>query len=229
MSIRRDIITSVIGILVLTLVLGILYPLVITGVGQVAFPGNANGQKIYVGGRLVGSKIIGQQFADVVTDKRTGKPKLDANGNPVTTPDPHYFQSRPSGTTPPFNAAATAFANYGPNSTVTEQAIAANIQAYIALDKGPGGRPYHPGGLTTGRVPVDAADTSASGIDPEISPANADIQAYRIAAVRHLPLATVRRLISKYTLARGIGFSGEPGVDVLELNLALNRLSPSTR
>jgi potassium-transporting ATPase KdpC subunit len=229
MTLRRDIITSAIGILVLTLVLGILYPLVITGVGQVAFPGNANGQKVYVGGTLVGSKIIGQQFADVVTNPKTGKPKLDANGNPVTTPDPHYFQSRPSGTTPPDNAAGTAFANYGPNSTVTEQAIAANIQAYIALDKAPSGRPYYPGGLTAGTVPVDAADTSASGIDPEISVANADIQAYRIAAVRHLPMSTVRRLISTYTLERGIGFSGEPGVDVLELNLALNKRSPSTR
>jgi K+-transporting ATPase ATPase C chain len=229
MTLRRDIITSAIGILVLTLVLGILYPLVITGVGQVAFPGNANGQKVYVGGTLVGSKIIGQQFADVVTNPKTGKPKLDANGNPVTTPDPHYFQSRPSGTTPPDNAAATAFANYGPNSVVTEQALKANIAAYIALDTAPSGRPYYPGGLTAATTPVDAADTSASGIDPEISTANADIQAYRIAAVRHLPMSTVRRLISTYTLQRGIGFSGEPGVDVLELNLALNRLSPSTR
>ena len=229
MTLRRDIITSAIGILVLTLVLGILYPLVITGIGQVGFPGNANGQKVYVGGKLVGSKIIGQQFADVVTNPKTGKPKLDANGNPVTTPDPHYFQSRPSGTTPSDNAAATAFANYGPNSVVTEQALKANIAAYIALDKAPSGRPYYPGGLTAATTPVDAADTSASGIDPEISIANADIQAYRIAAIRHLPMPTVRRLISTSTLQRGIGFSGEPGVDVLELNLALNRLSPSTR
>jgi K+-transporting ATPase ATPase C chain len=224
MTLRRDIITSAIGILVLTLVLGILYPLVITGVSQVAFPGNANGQKLYVGHTLVGSKIIGQQFADVVTNPKTGKPKLDANGNPVTTPDPHYFQTRPSGTTPPDNAAGTAFANYGPNSIVTEQALAANIESYIQLNGH-----YYPGGLTAAKIPVDAADTSASGIDPEISIANAEIQAYRIAAVRHLPMSTVRGLISKYTLGRGLGFSGEPGADVLELNLALNRLSPSTR
>jgi potassium-transporting ATPase KdpC subunit len=229
MTLRRDIITSAIGILVLTLILGILYPLVITGVSQVAFPGNANGQKVYVGGKLVGSKIIGQQFADVVTNPKTGKPQLDANGNPVTTPDPHYFQTRPSGTTPPDNAAGTAFANYGPNGIVTEQALKANIASYVALDKAPNGQPYYPGGLTAAKTPVDAADTSASGIDPDISVANADIQAYRIAAVRHLPMSTVRQLISKYTLGRGLGFSGEPGVDVLELNLALNRLSPSTR
>ncbi len=83
--------------------------------------------------------------------------------------------------------------------------------------------------MTAAKIPVDAADTSASGIDPDISIANADIQAYRIAAIRHLPMSTVRQLISKYTVGRGLGFSGEPGVDVLELNLALNRLSPSTR
>jgi K+-transporting ATPase ATPase C chain len=108
---------------------------------------------------------------------------------------------------------------------VTEAAIAANIQAYIALDKARNGTPYYPGGLTPGKVPVDAADTSASGIDPDISVRNADIQAYRIAAVRHLPLSTVDKLISQYTAGRGLGFSGEPGVDVLEINLALNRLT----
>jgi len=225
MTLRRDIITSAIGILVLTLVLGILYPLVITGVSQVAFPGNANGQKVYVGGKLVGSKIIGQQFADVVTNPKTGKPKLDANGNPVTTPDPHYFQTRPSGTTPSDNAAASAFANYGPNGIVTEQALKANIASYIALDKAPNGTPYYPGGLTAATVPVDAANTSGSGIDPDISPANADIQAHRVASVRKLSLSQVDGLISTYTHGRGLGFSGEPGVNVLQLNLALDRLS----
>ena len=84
---------------------------------------------------------------------------------------------------PADNDAATSFANYGPNSTITEKAIAANIAAYIQLN----GK-YYPGGLTAAKVPVDAADTSASGVDPDISVANADIQAYRIAAVRHLPL-----------------------------------------
>jgi potassium-transporting ATPase KdpC subunit len=218
---RKDIITSAIGIVVLTVLLGIIYPLFITGVSQVAFPGNANGQKVYVDGRLVGSKIIGQNFADIVY--KNGKPEM-SDGNPVTTPDPHYFQTRPSGTDPADNDAATEFANYGPNSVVTKAALVANIQAYIALN----GK-YYPGGLTAAKIPVDAADTSASGVDPEISIANADIQAYRIAAIRHLSLATVDGLISKYTLGRGLGFSGEPGVDVLEINLALNRLSPSTR
>jgi K+-transporting ATPase ATPase C chain len=223
---KRDIINSFIGILLFTVICGLVYPLFITGVSQVAFPGNANAQKVYVGGKLVGSKIIGQNFGDPVV--KNGKVEL-TDGNPVTAPDPHYFQTRPSGTTPADNAAGTAFANYGPNSTVTKAALTANIQAYIALDKAPDGKPYYPGGLTPGKIPVDAVDTSASGIDPQISIANADIQAYRIAAIRDLSLSTVHHLISQYTLGRGLGFSGEPGVDVLEINLALNRLSPSTR
>jgi K+-transporting ATPase ATPase C chain len=219
MAIKRDIITSVLGILVLTLLCGILFPLVITGVSQVAFPGNANGQQVKVAGKLVGSKLIGQNFGDVVINPKTGKPKLDSAGNPVTTPDPRYFQTRPSGTAPADNAAGSAFANYGPNGIVTEQAIAANIAAYIQLN----GR-YYPGGLSAAKIPVDAADTSASGVDPDISVANAGIQAHRIAAVRHLPLTQVDRLVSTYTGGRGLGFSGEPTVNVLELNLALNRL-----
>ena len=216
---RKDITTSAIGIVVLTLVLGVLYPLVITGISQVAFPGNANGQQVKLNGKLVGSKIIGQQFTDQVINKKTGKVELDKNGNPVTTPDPKYFQTRPSATVPADNAAATAFSNAGPNNIATEQAIAANIQAYIALEK-----PYIPG-LTAARVPVDAADSSASGIDPDISPANADIQAHRVAAIRHLSLSRVMSLVSTYTHGRGLGFSGEPGVNVLELNLALDRLT----
>jgi len=217
MALRRDIITAAIAILVLTLFCGILYPLLITGISQLAFPGNANGQKVYVNGKLVGSKIIGQNFALQVV--KNGKPVLDKNGNPVTTPDPRYFQTRPSATVPPNNAAATTFSNLGPNNVATEQAIAANIKAYLALEK-----PYDPG-LTTAKVPVDAANSSASGIDPDISTANADIQAHRIAAVRHLPMSTVMHLISQYTLGRGLGFSGEPGVDVLELNLALDQMT----
>jgi K+-transporting ATPase ATPase C chain len=214
---KKDIVTSAIGIVVLTLLLGIVYPLVVTGVSQVAFPGNANGQKLYVSGKLVGSKIIGQQFADQVV--KNGKPQVDKSGNPVTNPDSKYFQSRPSATVPPDNAAATTFSNLGPNNVATEQAIAGNIQAYIALEK-----PYVPG-LTAAKVPVDAANSSASGIDPDISVANADIQAHRVASVRHFSVSQVDQLISTYTHGRGLGFSGEPGVNVLMLNLALDRLS----
>ncbi len=220
---RKDIISSAIGIVVLTLLLGIAYPLIVTGVSQVAFPGNANGQKLYVGGKLVGSKIIGQQFTDPVTGAGGRRPLLDSAGNPVTTPDPKYFQTRPSATVPADNAAGTAFSNAGPNNIATERAIAANIKAYIALE----GR-YVPG-LTAAKVPVDAADTSASGIDPDISPANADIQAHRVAAIRHLQLPQVLSLVSKYTHGRGLGFSGEPGVNVLQLNLALDRTTRFAR
>ncbi len=215
---RKDIVTAAIGIVVLTLFCGILYPLVITGISQVAFPGNANGQRVYVNGKLVGSKIIGQNFATQVV--KNGKPEVK-NGVPVTTPDPRYFQTRPSATVPPNNAAATTFSNLGPNNVATEQEISANIQAYLALEK-----PYDPG-LTTAKVPVDAANSSASGVDPDISIANADIQAHRVAAVRHLPLSKVMSLVSQYTVGRGLGFSGEPGVNVLELNLALDRMTGS--
>ncbi len=214
---RKDILNAGLAVLVMTLLLGILYPLVITGVSQVAFPGNANGQKVYVGGKLVGSKIIGQAFTDQVT--KNGKPVLDKSGNPVTTPDPRYFQTRPSATVPADNAAASTFSNLGPNSKALEQALAANLQSYLALE-----HPYDPG-LTKSQVPVDAVDTSASGIDPDISVANADIQAHRVAAVRHLPLSQVMSLVDTNTHGRGLGFSGEPGVNVLQLNLALNRLT----
>ena len=193
----------------------------ITGVSQVAFPGNANGQKIYVNGRLVGSKIIGQAFVKPVIDKN-GKPKEEEE-EVVTEPDPRYFQSRPSATEGgAYNAAASTFSNRGPNNKITEEANAENIKAYLELEK-----PYDPG-LTVAQIPVDAVNTSASNLDPEISQANARIQAHRVAAERRLPLATVSGLVSKYTDARGLGFSGEPGVNVLELNLALDRLHGGT-
>ena len=158
----------------------------ITGVSQVAFPGNANGQKVYVNGRLVGSKIIGQSFATPVIGKN-GKPE-EKEEELVTEPDPRYFQSRPSATEGgAYNAAASTFSNRGPNSVKTKEADAENIKAYLELNK-----PYDPG-LTAAQIPVDAVNTSASGLDPEISQANAWIQAHRIAAVRRLSLATVER------------------------------------
>ena len=216
MNLTRNAITAALVMIVMTILLGIAYPLAITGISQVVFPGNANGQQIRVGGKLVGSKIIGQQFVSPVL--KNGKPE-EQKGVPVTTPDPRYFQTRPSATVPPDNAAATTFSNLGPNNKTTEQEIAGNIAAYLQLN-----RPYDPG-LTAANVPVDAADSSASGIDPDISQADAWIQAHRIAAVRHLSLAMVMRLISQSTTpGRSLGIFGEPGVDVLELNLALDRL-----
>jgi len=209
---------------VFTILLGLVYPLFITGVSQVAFPGNANGQKVYVHGKLVGSKLIGQNFGTPVLEKN-GEPK-EVKGAVVTEPDPRYFQSRPSATEGgAYNAAASTFSNRGPNSVKTKEADEENIKAYLELNKNPATKAEYDPGLTVAKIPVDAVNTSASNLDPEISPANAWIQAHRIAAVRHLSLATVNGLISKYTDSRGLGFSGEPGVNVLELNLALDRLT----
>jgi len=219
---KRDIVTSVIGILVFTVLLGLVYPLVITGVGQVAFPGDANGQRVYVRGTLVGSRIIGQSFATPALEKN-GKPE-EKEGELVTEPDPRYFQTRPSATEGGAdNAAASTFSNHGPNSVKTKEADEENIEAYLELNKNPTTKTEYDPGLTVAKIPVDAVNTSASGLDPEISKANAWIQAHRVAAVRRLALATVDGLIGRYTSGRGLGFSGEEGVNVLELNLALDR------
>ena len=154
---RRDIVTSIIGIVVLTALLGLVYPLVITGVSQVAFPGNANGQKVYVNGKLVGSKIIGQAFVKPVLGKN-GKPK-EKEEEVVTEADSMYFQGRPSATEGgAYNAAASTFSNRGPNDKVTEEDDAENIKAYLELEQ-----PYDPG-LTADQIPVDAVNTS--GIEP---------------------------------------------------------------
>jgi potassium-transporting ATPase KdpC subunit len=218
---RRDIVTSALGIIVLTVLLGLVYPLVITGISQVAFPGNANGQKVYVNGKLIGSKIIGQSFKVPVLEKN-GKPKEEEE-ELVTEADPKYFQSRPSATEGgAYNASASTFSNRGPNDKVTEEDDAENIKEYLELNK-----PYDLA-LTVAQIPVDAVNTSASNLDPEISPANARIQAHRVAAKRGLALGAVDGLISSYTDSRGLGFSGEPGVNVLELNLALDRLTGGT-
>jgi potassium-transporting ATPase KdpC subunit len=219
---RREIATSAVAVIVLTILLGILYPLLITGVAQVAFPGNANGQRVYENGVLVGSKIIGQSFRRPVLGS-DGKPR-EAGGEVLTEADPRYFQSRPSATGGGgYDAAASSFSDRGPNDRATAAADAQQVREYLALN-----RPFDPG-LTAAKVPVDAANTSASGLDPEISQANAWIQAHRVAARRGLTLRAVDRLIARHTSGRGLGFSGEPGVNVLELNLALDRLGGGTR
>jgi K+-transporting ATPase ATPase C chain len=207
---RRDIQTSLIAIVVLTILLGLAYPLAMTGVAQVAFPNKANGSQVTVGGKVVGSKLIGQDFR-----RDTGRKGKD--GKPIMEPIPRYFQERPS-TATNYAADASAFTNLGPNSKTARDTFAANLAGYLALE-----RPYTPG-VTSARVPIDAVTSSASGIDPEISQANARIQANRIAAVRHLPVATVKKLIDDHTDGRFLGVFGEPGVNVLELNLALDSL-----
>ena len=214
---RRDVVSSVLAIVVLTVLLGLVYPLVVTGVSQVAFPGRANGSKIERDGKLVGSRLLAQDFRKPVIGPN-GKPKTDADGNPVLAPDRRYFQSRPS-TATSYNPAGSAFTNLGPNGKDARDTFKANLDAYLALE-----RRYDPG-LTAARVPVDAVTSSASGVDPHISPANAAIQAHRIAVIRSLPLARVNQLIDDNTDGRSLGVLGEPGVNVLELNLALDSLT----
>jgi K+-transporting ATPase ATPase C chain len=222
----RDIITAVLAVIVFAILTGLAYPLVIEGVSQVAFPGDANGQQIHLDGKLVGSKIIGQSFASPVM--KNGKPE-EKEGELVTEADPRYFQTRPSATEGGAdNAAASTFSNHGPNSVKTEEADAENIKAYLELNKNPATKAEYDPGLTTAKIPVDAVNSSASGLDPEISKANAWIQAYRVASVRHLSRSTVDGLIARYTSGRGLGFSGEEGVNVLELNRALDRLTGAT-
>jgi K+-transporting ATPase ATPase C chain len=208
MKLGKELLTAVIAILVLTVILGVGYPLVMTGISQVAFPTKADGSQVKVGGKVVGSRLIGKAF---VID--TGK--KDADGNAITRPDPKYFQPRPSQSD--YSATGTFFSNRGPNSAVGRFFFRDQLNGYMALV----GR-YDPG-LTKAKVPVDAVTTSGSGVDPHISKANAAIQAHRIAAVRRLPLERVDKLIADNTDGRFLGVIGEPGVNVLELNLALDK------
>jgi potassium-transporting ATPase KdpC subunit len=217
LSIRRDLVNSALAVVLFTVIFGLAYPLAFTGVAQVLFPGNADGSKIERNGTVVGSKLIAQDFRKPVLDKN-GKPKVDAAGKPVMVADPRYFQSRPSQTG--YTPNATFFSNLGPNSTAERDAVKANMAAYLALEKR-----YDPQ-LTSSRVPVDAVTQSGSGVDPHISQANARIQAHRIAVVRRLPLARVQKLIDDHTDGRFLGIFGEPGVNVLELNLAVDREAP---
>ncbi len=208
MKIRNELITAGLAIVVLTVILGIGYPLVMTGISQVAFPNKANGSQVEVDGKVVGSKLIAKAF---VID--TGM--KDSDGNPITRPDPKYFQPRPSQTD--YSATGTFFSNRGPNSAVGRFFFRDALASYLDLE-----RKYDPA-LTAAKVPVDAVTTSASGVDPHISKANALIQAHRIAAVRGMPLQRVDDLIEANTDGRFLGVIGEPGVNVLGLNLALDK------
>ncbi|HEX3043062.1 MAG TPA: potassium-transporting ATPase subunit KdpC [Solirubrobacterales bacterium] len=187
---KRDLLSSLLAVVLLTVALGLVYPLAITGVSQVAFPGAADGSQVKLDGKVVGSKLIGQEF----------------NGRA-------FFHSRPSATE--YSGDVTFFGNAGPNSVELRDVIRADLDAYLKLEK-----PYDRS-LTRAAVPVDAVTESASGVDPHISEANAQIQAHRVAAVRGLPLDWVEALVAGHTDGRSLGLFGEPGVDVLQLNVAL--------
>jgi K+-transporting ATPase ATPase C chain len=192
------------AVIVFTLITGALYPLVVMGIAQAAFHHQANGSIVTYHGRDVGSSLLCQEFTD-------------AKGNPL----PRYFQPRPSNAVNPdsktdygCDPGFTAASNLGTNNTDLRKTIQQR-RAEVAKFNG----------VSPARVPPDAVTASGSGMDPAISPQYAAIQVDRVAQARHLNPATVRDLVTKYTKGRTIGFLGEPRVNVLELNLALDKLS----
>jgi K+-transporting ATPase ATPase C chain len=184
---------SVVAVVALTLVFGLAYPLFFTGFAQLAFADQANGSLFERDGKVVGSKLAAQAFTK-----------------------PEYFHPRPSATAPEYNAGATTFANLGPTNSDLAKAVRERIAAIMKLEG-----PYN-SGLEIGDIPVDAVTTSASGIDPHISPANARLQTARVAKERRLSVERVAELIDENTDGRWLGIFGESGVNVLELNLALD-------
>jgi potassium-transporting ATPase KdpC subunit len=184
-------------LLVLTVVLGLLYPLVVTAVGQLLLKNQANGSLVSAGGHVVGSSLIGQNFTD---DK----------GNPL----PQWFQPRPSAAgASGYDPTSTSASNLGPNNSDLLQAVQDRRAAAAKLD-----------GVDPASVPPDAATASGSGLDPDISPAYAYEQVNRVAQARGLDPATVKSLVAVHVKGRDLGFLGEPTVNVLELNVALARL-----
>ncbi|MFE1646326.1 potassium-transporting ATPase subunit KdpC [Microbacterium sp. P01] len=185
------------AMLVFTLVLGVGYTLLITAIGQLALPWQANGSLITTSaGTATGSALIGQSF-------------VDADGNPL----PEYFQSRPSAAGDGYDGGASSGSNLGPENADLIASISERRDAIAAFE-----------GVDPAAVPPDALTASASGLDPDISPAYARLQVERIAEARGLPVAEVRDLVESRIQARDLGFLGEPRVNVLQLNLALDAL-----
>jgi len=184
------------AILVLTVVLGIGYTLVLTGIGQLIFPAQANGSLVKVDGTVVGSSLIGQSFT---TSKGAALPQ--------------WFQSRPSAAGNGYDGGASSGSNYGPNSKTLIGLIAGRQKAIDKSD-----------GVTASQIPADAVTASGSGLDPDISPAYALLQVDRVAKARGLSATTVRHLVESKIQGRELGYLGEPTVNVLELNIALTRL-----
>ena len=191
-------------LLVFTVICGFVYPLIMLGVSQVAFHNQANGSMVSYNGHVVGSSLLCQEF-------------VDAKGNPL----PQYFQPRPSfaivsgekndyGCDPLYSSAS----NYGPTNPAQVKLIQQRQQQISAFDHVP-----------ISQIPADAVTASGSGLDPDISPANAYMQVNRVAAARHLPVSEVHNLVTQHIQGRQLGFLGEPTVNVLELNIALDQLS----
>jgi K+-transporting ATPase ATPase C chain len=198
-------------LLALTAILGLAYPLAMTGIAQAAFPGNADGSFLRRGDKTVGSDLIGQAFTRPVLVN--GKPKTGSDGNPVVEPDPMYFQSRPSAAGTGYDPLSTSASNLGPENKALIDATRQRRATAAKLD-----------GVAPSSVPPDALLASGSGLDPHISPAYARVQVPRIARERHLSQARVRTLVNQQIQGRSLGFLGESRVNVLELNLALDEL-----
>jgi K+-transporting ATPase ATPase C chain len=180
---------AIVAFLLLTVITGLIYPLAVTAVAQVAFPSQANGSLIMKDGKPIGSTLIGQPFDD-----------------------PKYFWGRLSATAPfPYNAGASSGSNLGPTNQALLDEVQARIDALHAADSG-----------NTAPIPVDLVTSSGSGLDPNISPAAAEYQLNRVAKARGLDLAKVSALVAQYTQGRQFGILGEPTVNVLQLNLALD-------
>jgi K+-transporting ATPase ATPase C chain len=197
MKILRQTWTALRALLVLTIVLGLVYPVVITAAGQLAFPANANGQILTVDGEPVGSALIGQSFTD-------------ADGNPLA----QWFQSRPSAAGSGYDGGASSGSNYGPENEDLLNAIRDRQAAIGDLDAVP-----------RDGIPADAVTASGSGLDPHISPEYARLQVERVARVRGLPESSVSALVESMIQERDLGFLGEPRVNVLQLNIALAELN----
>ncbi len=188
---RRQLLPGLMMVLVFTVITGLLYPLAVTALAQVAFPDKANGSLVERDGVVVGSRLIGQRFAE-----------------------PQYFHPRPSAAGDGYDASASSGSNKGPTNDEWLAEVADRVDAYREEN-----------GLSPdAKVPVDAVTASASGLDPQISVANARIQARRVADERDLDLSQVLDLIHEHTDGRALGFLGEAGVNVLELNLALDQV-----
>jgi K+-transporting ATPase ATPase C chain len=190
MNLTRNLIAAALMTLVTTVLFGIAYPLVVTGLAQAMFPDKANGQLIEQNGKIVGSRIIGQGFSS-----------------------PGYFRSRPSAAGTGYDATSSGGTNLGPTNKKLIDAVKAAAEA---AQKEKPGTP----------VPIDLVTSSASGLDPHISPAAADFQVPRIARERRMPETDVRHAVEAHTTGRQWGFFGEPAVNVLELNLALDGQYP---
>jgi potassium-transporting ATPase KdpC subunit len=184
------------AMLLFTLVLGVGYTLVVTGIGQLALPAQANGSVVRSGDEVVGSALIGQSFTD-------------ADGNPL----PEWFQSRPSAAGDGYDAGASSGSNWGPENGDLIAAIEERQAQIAEFD-----------GVSVDEIPADAVTASGSGLDPHISPEYALLQAVRVAEARGLEESEVRELVESRIQARDLGYLGEPTVNVLQLNLALAEL-----